>query len=291
MATTTANPLDFAFDLLETLVNEYAASGRPPTAAGLKPAMQKRSNSQFSEEAFGFVTFRQFLTAAEQAGRVRLVDGAQDVMVMPRDRTDFPPPARSTAKSVLLRADFWRRFNDTRADWEHWYDKAEDRAVTFPVRETPLDRPETVALRNEVRHEVARYVRIEPIPLDTQLGWMRQFTDAHDSAPEAALMRSALATSRPLASFLRSVLGSPLAAEWHHYRASHVLDEIRRWAARHDLQVDVLTTRTRAARPDLVAAVSGRPDEDAIRQRLKVAIDRMPIHELLRISLPLEYVL
>ena len=291
---TLTGALDYAFAALQAAVAETAAANRQPTAAGLKPILQRRTNRQFSETRLGFANFRAFLDAAEQAGRVRLASGSQDVLVLPADEGGpTPSPSRppSEPESTLLRSDFWRAFNDTRTAWQHWYDKAADKVVTLPIQETPLDSPEVVKLREETNGDTDRYVRIEPVPAATQVDWMRQFLDQRGDAPEISLLRSALETSRPIASFLRSVKSTPLAGEWHRRRIERTMAAAESWMEQNGLNVKLRRARLHPTRLDVPLRPTGLADETQIRDKIKSAVDRMPLHELLRLAIPVEYVL
>jgi hypothetical protein len=65
---------------------------------------------------------------------------------------------------------------------------------------------------------------------------------------------------------------------------------IQEWARNHQLDVTVYEApQPRVAEP--AGLFAGTVDDETLRRRLHEAIDRMPVPELLRLSIPLEYLI
>jgi hypothetical protein len=74
------------------------------------------------------------------------------------------------------------------------------------------------------------------------------------------------------------------------FRLRAVADVIERWRVEHGVEVDIFDPRPQVAEGSSTdaPAPSGEPI-DAARRLLHAAIDRMPIEELNRVHIPVEY--
>ncbi len=146
---------------------------------------------------------------------------------------------------------------------------------------------------------------------------MREFADQHVGLHGEAL-RGAFTSVRPVRAFVAAARDAGLGAEWHETRARHVREVIETWAAREGLQVDLEVERPLLAAPDWLertsdggTSESGGRDAEAVsrnasgqrsstaevrvtplhelRKRIAAAVMVMPKGDLLRLAIPLEY--
>lgn len=171
-----------------------------------------------------------------------------------------------------------------------FYDREERDAFTLPARPSPREQPEQRTRREEIGADPHRFIGIEPIAFDTQLGWMHGFTEEQPS-PIREQLQLALASSRPARDFASVVRAAPaLNDAWHRDLLREVTRVIEQWAQKHTVDVDIyVPTATPRAGSD-----GGRPRMaagSALRAALHRAIDRMPEHELMALSLPVGYLI
>jgi hypothetical protein len=285
-----------ALRLLQSVVHDRLASGRRTHSAGLKPAMQQRSNQGFSETRLGFPSFRAFLEWAQDAGAVRLVPAptGPDIEVLP-----VQPAAERAIPSYegrgfrrRIRADLWRSFVDWRPDWRRVFDRESGEARMFPREPHEVgDAPEHAALRAAVASTPNRFVEIAPIAQDVQLAWMREFADAEIDSPFKLELQAALRDNRPAGAFATRLRQSPTALHrWNRSREQRVAAVIQEWAANHQLDLTIYDEPQRRVveAPRLFVETM---DDQTLRERLHEAIDKMPLAELLRLPIPLEYLI
>ena len=285
-----------ALRLLQSVVHDRLASGRRTHSAGLKPAMQQRSNQGFSEIRLGFPNFRAFLEWAQDAGAVRLVPAptGPDMEVLPAHPAadQAIPTSESRGLRGRIRADLWRSFVDWRTDWRRVFDRESGEARMFPREPHEVgDAPQHAALRAAVTDNPNRFVEIAPIPQDAQLAWMREFADAEADSPLNVQLQAALRDERPAAAFATRLRQTPTALHrWNRWRELRVAAAIQEWAGNHQLEVTIHDEPQRrfVEGPRLFVADM---DDQALRQRLHEAIDKMPMAELLRLPIPLEYLI
>jgi Uncharacterised protein family (UPF0158) len=287
------------FGLLRTALNEVMAGGGRPYAAALKPLLKRLSNDGFSESRLGFDSFREFLRAAESRGLVELRHTAGgDIEVLPASNQPTPVGAKVVAKPEhVIRADLWRAFVDWSPELARVYDRIEDRAVTFPEEEKPFENERHTELRRAVVQQPARYVRITPISMDETLAVMRAFAETLADPDERGELQAALTRARPAAAFAAVVRSRPdLARGWHLVRLQDVADRISEWAARHDIAVDFIRTSQQVSSSGDAGLraedgiVAGRSAE-ALRAAILGAVERMPLSELLKLPIPVEYLI
>jgi hypothetical protein len=285
-----------ALRLLQSVVQDRLASGRRTHSAGLKPAMQRRSNEGFSEVRLGFATFRGFLEWAQEAGAVRLVPSPRgpDIEVYPA------APGQHGAEQIperagqrkRIRPDLWRSFVDWRQDWRRVFDRESQEARMFPREPHEVgDAPQHAELRAAVANDPHRFIEITPISQADQLAWMREFADAEIDSAVKEELTSGLQAVRPAAAFAGRLRQTPTALQrWNRWREQRVADVIQEWARSNQLDLaiyDEASAPPSAPRRLVVEDL----DDIALRTRLHEAIDRMPLAELLRLPIPLEYLI
>jgi hypothetical protein len=302
-----------AFELLRDVVYDLEARGRITVSAGIKPEMQRRSLGGFDERRLGFRNFSDFLRAAQRAGiiaRVRAADGrevfgavgqrpSRTESFQSRGARSLPqrpiPSTRPQGSERRLRPDIWAAFVDWKENIKRVYDRERGRAYKFPVDPQPGERPEDAEVRAAALANAARFVPIEPIGMEQQREWMLAFIDSHSTHPLAVPLRNTMAHGdRPFQAFSRIVRTDPdLAREWNRTRLNRVAAVVTAWMADHELQFDLWEGAADHERDARLTppAREVEPDQELRRLRaaLHAAIERMPEAELLKLSIPLQY--
>jgi hypothetical protein len=287
-----------AFGRLVEVVGELQRGGRSTKSAGVKPRLAQSLGGRFDEADYGFSNFREFLTAAQQAGLVELrtAGGSPDVdvFVSAEPMTDTPGPAGR------IRPDLWSTFMDWSPGVERLYDRQEQRARRLvPLTDAEELDSEMRTLREARAADPARFLKIEPILLSTQLSWARTFVAKLESMVDRKLLTEDLNTDRPLQQFTRRIRTMPIGAEWASFRNRQVADVIRAWA--QDNKIDLDPFAPPPAPPAVIAAprssaihasateTAGPAGIDimALRTQVKDLVDRMTVEELLALPLTL----
>jgi hypothetical protein len=168
----------------------------------------------------------------------------------------------------------------------------------FPVEASPFDNPEQVRVRAAWKSDPNLFVEIEPLPISRQLDWMRSFAGSLGDEPTRAALERCLDQPKPVSEFTRTVRLMRLAGAWNEFRLRHVGAAIQEWADSNHLTVQIAAestappteqVRTEVA-PSTRGAAPSTGDETVLRAKIHAAIDRMPLGELLRLSIPLEYI-
>ncbi len=282
-----------AHEALKDVVASYSLEGRSTVAASLKSALKRRFSDRFDERSIGFLSFRDFLKDAEARGIVQLqrAPGGDLEAMLPG-----APPQRSRgtaevhSSTSFVRADIWRAFVDWNPGWTRLYDAEADRAVMFPETTTPFDPPEWSVQRDAAQRQPERFREIEPISMDTQLEWMRAFAREVRDQTSRELLQSALQSSRPFGAFVRQVNIFPeTRLQWHRFRLDNVLAVVAAWVQRNNLTIQFQENRPRETAPS--GKTTADVSEAAVRARLRAIIDRMPLSDLLRLEIPVGYIL
>lgn len=292
-----------AFDLLVAVVADFYESGRRAYSAGLKPELRVRSGGAFDEHALGYETFRGFISAAETAGLVDVHPALRgpDIEVVPTGRPSRVVDGGGSAApaSRRVRHDLWKAWLDWAPGYRRLYDRDADLAVRVASLPVAALSDEHRALVEAADAADGRVIEIAGISIEDQLGWMTEF--AQTAGPRGARLMAALQRERPAQEFTNALRGWPdLAASWRDQLLKRVRAEIERWAAEHDLEIQLTEppppapvverqdhaadqTHERADAPDL--------DPETIRRLVRRAVERMPAEALLELSIPFKYFL
>lgn len=303
-----------AIGLLTNAIQGLRDRGRASTAAGVKSEMRILSGNGFDNTPLGYASFRDFLRAAEQRGAVTTVapgaPGADMLVLLP----DEPPPPGSR-RTVIVRPDLWRAFMDWSPGRLHVYDRVTDRALDVAAEPAPLEPELHAAVRGVAAAGDDRYVPVPGVDADEQLAWAAEFAGSVAGAARDKI-RAALTNPRPLAALAEAMREDPqTSAAWQHERQDRVLQRIEAWSSERGLTVDgsleVLRGPSAARKADAPAtgrhgsavppADGGRRpagpaadktrDGEAVRERILMILARMPLAELLRLRIPVEYLL
>lgn len=294
-----------AYERLAELTTRLVGNGRSTRSAGVKPALQGLDAS-FDERRLGFRSFRSFLEAAEANGHVALrgVPGTPDVDVFPAG--PLASHDAGASRPERIRGDVWSAFVDWRSHWERVYDRETHQVGWLPTVSSPDEGAVVADLRRAASDDPSRYVRIEPIRQDVTLDWMTRFVEGLPDGTEQQMLKDALANARPIRAFVIAVNRSRVKDEWGKERLERVRAHITSWAEANGLALDLTTEREPlTAPPELRSGHAPRrpvagarrspptmgPAADDLRDRVCRAVRAMSRAELLRLAIPLEYIL
>jgi hypothetical protein len=268
------------FSLLRDSVLEMEAEAQTMTAAGVSLWM-RRMDPGFSPVAAGFSTFRLFLEAAEADGLVSVQmpeqTGLPDLMVASPGE-DATRRGSKAAGPTRVRRDIWDAVMDWAPSRRHGY----NRRTRHIVRD--LESPASSDL-----------ITLPKITKEQQLAWMRDFAASLESSEERAKAEEALATQAPVGAFGHLLRGSSrLSTEWRSRLRTEVLAKIIAWADSHQIARGdlVMKPEQEPSRSPLQSRPGGAMRaEDDLRAELLRTLERLPLAELLKLPIPLEYVL
>jgi hypothetical protein len=289
-----------AFELLRVIVSRFQSEGRSTRSAGVKPALQF-SEAGFDERRLGYRSFRSFLEAAVEDGYITFERAPRGPDVELRATlAGNPTPTISGEK---IRRDLWSAFVDWRREWSRVYDRETDRVGWLPAHEDRDAHEAFAALRRDAAASPDRFVAIEPFSREQTEEWMRAFIAAMGESPRRGALESAMTSGTPIRAFVRTALELGINDQWSAFRLARVRERIEAWAAQHglqqlDLSVEqepITTPSSRRARAEPRAShrisSAGRSSVDELRDRVCVAVRQMSRGELLRLPIPLEYLI
>jgi hypothetical protein len=319
----TPDPQD-AFQQLQTLIQQWRDIGRVTTTAGLKPAMREAMGG-FTEQQYGFETFRDFALAAEAAGWVHLerLPNGHTLLCLPNDsdKQEAPESGAGTTKTAepnvtgvglgdrTFRPDVWSVFIDWRDDVRRLWDRRARHAFMYPIDDDGRPAWETNA---------ERFIDITPVTFGQQIAWMQEWVD---TLPEPARqqLKASLSDTAPKGEFRRELARLGMASQWRTVLQQRMAEQIANWAMQTDVPVthviDNRTARTRSntttpaatvrsesLSPAVESSSNRRPatqrrqptsinDLDRLRQRMHRAIDQMSLAELAALPVRAEHFL
>jgi Uncharacterised protein family (UPF0158) len=279
-----------AYTKLAEVAGWLSAHGQSARSASVKPRLQGTLVG-FDEQRLGFRNFRAFLTAAAEAGHVvlRPVASGPDVDVLPVNA----PASGQYASANRMRRDFWLAFVDWRSGWDRLYDRERDAVGWLPTHASADEASQYAELRHAQADDAKRFVPILPIDRETTLGWIRDFVGSRDGVERETLER-ALEAQRPIQAFVAAARETSLIEEWSAARLSEVRRRVEAWMRENDLTVDLDHERQPLSLPKRRASASSashRVGDDELRARVLEAVRRMSRGELLRLAIPVEYIL
>jgi hypothetical protein len=108
----------------------------------------------------------------------------------------------------------------------------------LPARPAPREELPQRALREAIEQSPNRFVGIEAILFDEQLGWMHEFAAAQQP-PIREQLQLALGNDRPVRDFSAQVRQVPtLATAWNLARVRRAADHIARWGTDNGVVVE-----------------------------------------------------
>lgn len=281
-----------AFRMLAEIARKQLEAGKSSRSAGMKPALQARTNPPFDEKVLGFASFREFVRAAAAASFVDLleVEAVGDVDVLPRGLGSSIGAAGRTSDKI--RPDLWRAFTRWGNNEHRLWDRRTGEAVGLGgATETGSEDAATAALLAALENDPARFVAIDPVTPDQLLGWMTEFANEQHDAVMRAALHAALNEDLPIRKFTATVREIGLGRPWHLHNLSRVATLIQNWAAENSVRIDSLFEPSAAREP---RRAEQRPsptppavqDTETLRRQVIRYIEQMTEPELLQIPIP-----
>lgn len=260
--------LEALYEIAAQVVRELHEKRHAPIpGAILKPAVTSALASQgetFDTKALGLSSFAEFVAAIPGVALQRRP--GSDFLVAPTSSNEVL--AAFAEDKPPIRRDFWRAF------------------VEFPTASAVrLYDPTSDKIRTEPIDSGAEGIVVEPIPLELQLRWRREF-----AAEQSGETRDALAsiTERPgrtaFNDFARYIRDNPnVFRVWNRYQQKQVVDWVERWSQKNGLSDDVWRGASRSS--------VNQPTTLNRRAEIYNLLDQVPIEDLLQIKVPLEWLL
>jgi hypothetical protein len=119
-------------------------------------------------------------------------------------------------QAPAIREDLWRAFIDWSQGVARYYDTVTKQAVMLPKIPALLEPEQFRELRHRLEVEPDRFIAIEPIPMETQVGWMREFAASRSDVVLRDLLTRALAGDKPEKLFVTVLRNDPQELHlWH----------------------------------------------------------------------------
>jgi hypothetical protein len=228
-----------AFSVLVDAVATLTREGdRPPTASEARLAMKRLTYGGFSPKDLGYSRFRDFLADAETRGLI-VVDASRQGDVAVHLGSVM---ASVGSRNRVIRRDLWRAFIDWTSSLARFYDLKYQRAVVVPAEPAPLEPAKYREFRARLESNPEDFVRIEPILVQTQISWMKDFAGGSADPQIRAVLLAALNSEKPVKAFngvLRTVPGQ--AIRWKNAFQTHAREHIESWrrAAGSGRQIEI----------------------------------------------------
>ena len=258
------------FDLLVSAISTLDGAGKMPVAAGVSAKMRLLQPT-FSLPRSPYRTFRELVLDAESRGVVDVSAGANDLVLKIGEQKKH-----DSRRGETLRTDLWRALLDWTNGVVYEYD------------------PKTCDTRRAGAEPSEGTVAVPFLSKDERLAWMRTFAAA-ETGPQAAELNEALRGEDAVASFHRVVRATDsLKRRWNRHLRRHVLEAAHAWARQHgipdgDILADATARVNEAAPGESHPPTASTASDEEIRQRVLGILGAMPLHELLRLHIPLEY--
>jgi hypothetical protein len=262
---------------LELLQEALASlSTETPAAAGVYSRMRKIDPS-FTFHVAGYKSFRELLNEAEKQGLVTIEKepGASDVMVRPALGGSMPKASKPVTR---IGTDLWRALLDWGPSANYGFDR--DSGRTNPLEDGKLSTSQ---------------VRVPSISKAEQLEWMREFAAQETSEIAQAALNAGLAQSDPTAGFSQALKQSdPASRRWKRFLKLRVLDRATKWAGASSIPLSSIEGANPSAKLSRLPSESpSSPNtedtESLLREHILSVVASLPLSELLRISIPVEY--
>lgn len=294
-----AHALAETLDLLRASVRELIARDRRTTAAAVSLEMRKRSNNTFSPASAGFTKFRDLLYFAEQVGAVTLQpppNAGGDVEVFPASAATDSSATVSTQQPRTVRRDLWQAFVDWSPKWQRAFDTQTNKVIRIPV---DSDEGSESAGPLPWEKDPVRYRRIVPSTQEDQIRWIDAFIDQLAPGEERDLLTATLDHNRPIAAFAATISDLPdYQKAWRQTLSRNVTTRITEWVLEQQLTIDIYhqPRPVSSSRPETISGPRQTSDTQSqpaneLRRQVLEAVARMPLSELLRLPIPVEYLL
>jgi hypothetical protein len=306
--------LDALTVLQNALADFRSREGRAPTASELRLEMGRLSRGGFKVKALGYRRFRDLVADAEAQGLVSVDANRQgDIAVNP------PSATRADVDTPFLRPDLWKAIVDWDPAMTRVWDTESRRAMIFPTEPVLLEPEKYQKVRSELASDPKRFVSIPHLTISDQLELLRQFSDSLNLDPVTrTLVGQGFETKRPMKNVLDILKDyePDAAVGWTAVLRARANAYAEQWKKSSPALADIsLIARVDEPASHQARRASGERfnesvkeasdvsesrstpvehlliDENALRYLIHRAVDRMPLHELQALRIPLGYLL
>ena len=263
--------------LLQVVQRLYSERHSPLPGALVKAQMlveARNGPESFDEAALGYRNFLEFLRT--EPGIAIQTRAGSDMLLAPAAARGML--SAFATEPPRLRRDFWRAF------------------IEFPIVGTVrLYDQDADQILYEQEPTSRNGVPIDPIRPETQLEWRRQFALGQPEQTKTSLL-AALSGSgtAPFNEFARRLRENPaLMLAWNRYLQKQVTDQIAAWGDEHGIAEDRWAggRTTNSAERGAKEGTSTSSPRISHRAELYNFFDKLPLEELLKLRVPLEWVL
>lgn len=263
-----------ALQLLTTAVRALERSGRSTAAAGVGAKMRQLDRT-FALKNAGLKSFRDLLDAAVGRRLIEL-DRAPDDYVVRLTVPDAPPTPTSRPRS--LRRDLWSAILDWSPDARYAFNRL-TRATERVQGEITPDQVLAPTLSKE--HHVQ---------------WMADFAATEIARDDQSPLVEALSADDPAATFAAALGGNDsVSRRWKRHLRHRIIDRALAWSQENHVPVADISAPEAVRTPEPAAVahpnMSSDSDDDQLREQILSVLHTLPLHELLRLRIPVGYTL
>lgn len=258
--------------IAEALQAGLEARPGPVQGARLRPLVKRVAEARgltFPPESEPTLRFHELLMRYPEVVTV-LRRPRQDLLAVPANRAEL---LASASEPLFIRKDLFNAFTIIAAARKPWYNKVEDRVVW---------------LDNGVDPQSPEMITVPPATAASELAVRHEFIGQLDNAMAKVPLETSLTEARPLTSFSRAVHSAYLRHSWHAFRSQRVLQSIREWAAKSNVQwaESWLVPKAGAA----LSSPRGSLERGASSADLAKVLGSLSQEDLTRINVPLDIV-
>lgn len=238
----------------------------------------------FNYEQVGLSRLSDAVRAAEERGLITRHRDVKHLQLSPGPATGLTKSLELTStppyKPQYIRPDIWRAFALFTPGQNNYLERTTNEIVSQPATAPSLTGD----------NDDSRYILVEPIPLEEQRRWMREYVESKDAL---TIFDAPISDPQCYIRFPEWIQRkSPeLARDWRQFRTQYVVEFIKSWGSQHGVPTDDFFVRAGAHR-DAVGEVPELQFNDTVtRDAIVAAIRDMPLEELERLTIPLRYIL
>lgn len=268
-------------------VEHFKNTGRRTDGAVLADAIREKF-PEFSYEQVGLGRLSDAVRVAEQRGLVIRHRDVKHLEISPGPNSGLPPGTEVAVQASTLlrhvRPEIWRAFVFVSRGNVCFLGRSNGHA--HPMHDWENERIASFEADG-------RYIRLSPIPVDTQQSWMEDFTRSHEALniDEAPIRDGQWWLN--FSAWLRE-MDAGLEREWNRFRTGKVLQYLREWASSNNVPLGNLLSPEQAVRPTRYSEKSteiATSDSETLRDAILAAVREMPLEQLEEIAIPVRYIL
>lgn len=276
--------LDRLLQFISKVVLDHFTETRQRTNGAYLAEKIRAEFPGFSYEQVGLTRLSDAVAKAEETG---LIVRHRDVKHLELS----PGPATGLTKSVALtssrscrplyvRSDIWRAFAFVAPDQRYFLDSITNEVVSTSSTESPPTDDQNAE----------RYAPIQPIPVEEQRRWMREYAESKESLD---VFDSPISDPQCYLRFPEWIqrVAPELAKDWRQFRTQRVVEFVKSWVSRNQVSAEGFFAPTRSRREFGVEFTSESGGEDLAREAIIAVVREMPLEDLERLAIPLRYVL